>query len=596
MNSKIQSKLLKSALCTGLLLCAGVATVQASSSLVSFSVDMTGALNFVLGTDTVAVRGTFNGYGTYNLTNNSGGVNPYLFSGTVNDTSDANGGQVQYKFWNSDGSAANGGWENTVNGQNRAALLPSNSGGALVLPTAFFDDEGTPVAGYTMSFQVDMTQQRNVGAFTPGTSTVEVQGNFEGWSTGDTLTNDPTIMRTNGNLITSNVYVGTFALNAASPGQVDNFKYVIQPGAHYEQPASVNQDGTGNRFVAFVNNITNPIVFFSDAPPAPVVTNVATFSVDMSALVGGIFQPSDPVDVRGGFNNWSGGVNVCTNDPNAANTNIYSSVVPITDGVGATEQYKFTYTGANGLQWENPAPPTIGGNRFFLQPKLPATNLPVVFFSDVLPNEVVPVDTEVTFSVNMTGASEYPSHTAFDPATGQVFVNGVFGFLGWDTISLAAYQLTNNPVGSSNYSLTLLVPKGSPLSLTYKYGIYDGSNPSALDNEAAVGLNHFRYIRQTTNYAMPTDTFGNQFGEPIAFGSLSAGKPVAGKVPISWLGEPGVHLQSTTSLSPSSWVDLFETDGTNWVNGFISNNGFVSVTNYPTGGAKTFFRLIRPGH
>jgi len=450
-----------------------------------------------------------------------------------------------------------------------------------------------------MTFQVDMTQQININAFTPGTSTIEVRGNFEGWTAGlDYLTNDPTIMRTNGTLVTSNVYVGAFALNPASPGQTENFKFV--ENGNYEQPAAVNADGTGNRFAPFVNNYTNPIVYFSDAPPAPVVTVVATFSVDMSALIGGLFDPSqDYVDVRGTFNNWSQGVNICTNDPNAANTNIFSSVVTMTNGVGFTEQYKFTFYGTTvtGTDWENPAPPTVGGNRFFYLPNLSSTNLPVVYFSDVTPNSVLPEDTEVTFNIDMTGAKEYSSGTPFDPAADSVYLNADFlGWPAWTTLGLGAYQLTNNPVGSSNYSLTVPIQKGNPLSVTYKYGFFDGANQANLDDEAGFGVNHFRYLRQAPNYNMPTDIFGNQYNEPTAWGNLTVGSPTAGSVPVSWVGLPGVHLQTAAKLTGrSNWVDHLETDGTNWVSGSLTfSNGFVSVTNYPTSGGQTFFRLVKP--
>jgi hypothetical protein len=140
--------------------------------------------------------------------------------------------------------------------------------------------------------------------------------------------------------------------------------------------------------------------------------------------------------------------------------------------------------------------------------------------------------------------------------------------------------------------------------LTYKYAIYDGTNPNSLDNEAASGQNHFRYIRQAPNYSFPVDTFGNQYNEPIAWGSatgvnkmLTVGAPAAGHVPISWLGLPGVHLQTASKLTGSSnWVDHFETDGTNWVNGTTGINGFVSLTNYPASGGQTFFRLIKPAN
>jgi hypothetical protein len=67
----------------------------------------------------------------------------------------------------------------------------------------------------------------------------------------------------------------------------------------------------------------------------------------------------------------------------------------------------------------------------------------------------------------------------------------------------------------------------------------------------------------------------------ISFGNFKAGPAVAGHVPLSWLGRPGVHLQSRTSLSTGSWVDVPGTDG-------------LSATNYPISGATQFFRLIKP--
>ena len=54
---------------------------------------------------------------------------------------------------------------------------------------------------------------------------------------------------------------------------------------------------------------------------------------------------------------------------------------------------------------------------------------------------------------------------------------------------------------------------------------------------------------------------------------------------MSWLGRPGVHLQTTTNLAQWSWQDLLATDGATWSNGTMSTNGFVSVTNYPTSGS-----------
>ena len=67
----------------------------------------------------------------------------------------------------------------------------------------------------------------------------------------------------------------------------------------------------------------------------------------------------------------------------------------------------------------------------------------------------------------------------------------------------------------------------------------------------------------------------------LSFGNLKASQSTPGNVLLSWLGRPGVHLQTKSSLSSGSWVDHPETDA-------------LSSTNWPTSGGTTFFRLINP--
>lgn len=189
------------------------------------------------------------------------------------------------------------------------------------------------------------------------------------------------------------------------------------------------------------------------------------------------------------------------------------------------------------------------------------------------PGDLLPADTLVTFSVDMTDAVGTDAH-AFDPSADQVYINGVFGFVGWDATSLAAFQLTNNPPGSEIYSLQVLMPVGSPVEVTYKYSI------NGPDNEAAGGQNHVRFVRQVGSYVLPQDSFGNQLVED-SFGNLQASASTPGHVLISWLGRPGIHLQSSGGVSSGSWQDYPQTDG-------------AGSTNWPTAGAARFFRLIRP--
>jgi hypothetical protein len=95
-----------------------------------------------------------------------------------------------------------------------------------------------------------------------------------------------------------------------------------------------------------------------------------------------------------------------------------------------------------------------------------------------------------------------------------------------------------------------------------------------------------------SNYALPKDKFGNQYGEP-ATGNMAIGAPAGGHALVSWLGHPGIYLQTRSSLTSDSWQNLLWTDGTTWTNGLKSTNGFVSTTNYPTSGGQTYFRWTK---
>jgi hypothetical protein len=267
-----------------------------------------------------------------------------------------------------------------------------------------------------------------------------------------------------------------------------------------------------------------------------------------------------------------------TNDPAASNPNIYSGVWTFSDAPGTAEQYKFCIPPSG---WEQPTS-TGGNNRSF---NLAAANgplvLPVLFFSDLNVDDLLSTDTLVTFSVSMTNAVGTDSHV-FDPTTDGVYMNGYFlgqlsggsaGWLSWSQAGLAAYQLTNASP-SLVYSITLDMPKGDSLALTYKYSI-NGS-----DNEAASGSNHVRYVRAVGQYALPLDQFGQPYVEP-SFGNLKASLSTPGHVLVSWLGRPGVHLQTLSSLGSGAWQDHPETDG-------------LMSTNWPAASGSLFFRLIKP--
>ena len=551
----------KNRLLTALLLCAAAtSTVQAASSILKFSVDMSAQVagaTFTHGVDTVSVNGTFNGYAPYGLVR-SGLTDVY--TNTVNDTVDANGGKVAYKF------VINGGnWENTSSSQDRASRLPSVSGATLILPTPYFGDAGTPVAN-DIKFQVDMSQQIQLGLFTNDLSTLEVRGNFQGWTGGSQLFRDLSQVTTIGSLSFTNIYTNTFTYTA-SPEATAAFKYVAQPGTSWEGPNTINGQGNDlNRY--FANHAQAlPTVFFSDAPFAPIAK--VSFNVDMSAVL-----LSDPnynpatVTLNGSFNGWSADV-PCTNNPAAPNTNIYTGVVSI--GAGSTVFYQFRYNNG-GTVYDN-APG--GGNRAYTAPNVASTNLPAIYFNNVTLGDLLNVDTLVTFSVNMTNAVGTDAQV-WNSGTDTVFINGDFtGWQAWNPISLSALNCTNNPPGSEVYSYTTLLLKNRPRSVKYKYAL------NGADNEAPSGQDHFRYIRSTNGVAlMPLDKFGNQYGEP-KFGNLNIGPRTGAYVPVTWLGYPGVHLQTRSNLGSGTWQDQNNTDSQ-------------SSTNWPSSSASQFFRLVQP--
>ncbi len=421
-----------------LLLCAGWAA--SANVLVTFQVDMSNAA-FDSNSQTVAARGTFNGRSAFALTNNPHGANPNLWTGTTNIP--GNGTVMSYRYTIEPGAT----YEVVAEGANhdRLVTLPAADGSSLMLPQVYFGDSTPNPVTVSVTFQVDMAQQINTGAFNTNSSSVYTRGLFNGWGQVAPMTNDPAILRTNQfGLVTSDVYVYTVDVTG-SPGQTTDFKYYIDTGSNWESPAPGTGDpaDNNNRFFNLGSGATQslPILFFNDAPYAPVATNIITFQVDMTAQITlGNFDPgTGTVEVRGNFNSWGTPQILCTNNPADPNTNIYRAVVTITDGVGVEEQYKFWASVSANSGWE-----TMADNRTVAIVRGTAQTLPVVFFSNQDPADFLPADTVVSFSVDMAQAVGTDAH-AFAPASDQVFINGApNGFATWDA---SLPMLTNNPVG-----------------------------------------------------------------------------------------------------------------------------------------------------
>jgi hypothetical protein len=641
----------------GLLLCAvGIMTAQASSTFITFSVNMAtnlanGSFNppppAGTGSDTVGVFGTFNGYAPgFQLI--QVGIST-VYTNTYNDTADPNGTPVAYRFYiNNTGS----GLEPLSCYDNRAAYTPTNSGASLVLPTSFYGGNG-PVISINTKFQVDMSEEIELGHFSKG-GALYIAGSFNGWggAIGNPqylVTNDPSILITNfnfgipGGLVESNVYTRTLPITTCAnlgtgsgglsvTNEIQEWKYVEMPGSSWETPGPFSDDHSGNRF--FLDNTSQvlPIVSFSDLPYSP-LANV-TLNVDMSGVISyDTNYVRNSVSVWGTFNGFSSGI-AMTNNPAAQNTNLFSAVVNMGEGSAITYQFRYTNSAVAAsaqFPWVyDYATDSVFNNNSRRTISLPVTdtvlntNVPAVFFLDLALDDYLPQATPVFFSVDMNGAVA-TNGIAFNPSSDDVYINGMFANGGGTPYPQAWYAWSGgaNPVtapagyqmireGSTTiYTNTIILPAGTVVGLQYQYGIDPGRlNQGPVENEAASGANHIRVVRSTVfnPYTMPADTFTNQpYQEPLfapgniyegigtlAGGNLNVGKQSGGAVPVTWLGRPGAHLQTKSSLASGSWQDIWATDGTNWTTGNSSINGFVSQTNWPTGGGTTFFRLVKP--
>ncbi len=629
----------------GLMLCAaGIMTVQAQTTLI-FSVDMAtnianGSFNppapAGTGTDTIDVRGAFNGWAPLLLAQQ--GTSTVWTNSAVDS---ANGVTFDYKFY------LDGNGETTACYDNRTAMLPATPGATLVLPTHFYNDIG-PGITINVKFQVDMTEQLLLGNFKPlSGDTVVIAGAFDGWSTAPgaqfTLTNDPSIRVTNNTvtpaLVFSNVYTITAPITQCSAytglpatNASQDFKYVIMPEGNWEASSSADSNDNGNRWLTETGNQTLPLVFFADQPYS--IAHL-TFNLDMSGVAKYDTNfIAGSVTAWGTFNGWAGGVQL-NNSLAAPNTNLYSATVTVGEGAPYTVQFRYTnaYTGAWVYDYgQDGGPNSANNNNYRHTFNFPVTGAPLYtnlnyYFNDLAPDDYLPQDTAVQFSVDMTGAVA-TNGVAFVPGTDGLYINGMFAGATPSQPDPAAgtsqlwYPWTSgvNPVAAPPgyqmmregateiYTNTIIMPKGTPVALSYQYGIDVGNaNGGPVENEALPQNVHYRGVRSTqfNPYVMPTDTFSaNPYVEPffstgnigangsLTGGNLTVGAPVAGKVPVSWLGRPGANLQSASSLS-GPWQNIPSTDGTNWTIGSSSTNGFVSVTNWPSSG-NTFFRLVKP--
>jgi hypothetical protein len=428
----------------------------------------------------------------------------------------------------------------------------------------------------TVSFMIDMSTE------TGGTPTaVYLSGSFNGWpyeTAGASLIN-----------VSGTIWSNSFAITDP-PGTIEQCKF---------QDSVSGWESINNReFIVGPTTATEvlPLTQWNVNTTWPTPTNYATFQVDMSAQValGNFIPGTGTITVSGDFEGWDSGLPLTNNPSLSGNaSNVYSAVCPLVSFLPDTINYKFRMNGG----YESPTS-THGNNR---QATI-ATDyqvLPLVFYSD---NSIYDLITHlpitVTFTLYMTNGSVDDAGYAFNSSSDTLWINGDF-LNNWNGGTWpgpvddfpAAQQMIE--VGLSDYyTNSFVLPVGNSVYLNYQYSI------DSQDNENGFQTNHIREVRSYgPTYSFPTDSWSwnvlqgqgvtaypnpgitaTNIVEPD-FGYLAIGSQAAGKLPITWLGRPGVVLQNTATLT-GSW-------------NIVSGTDAAQTNNWPNAGGNQFFRLLK---
>ncbi|MDA7540763.1 CBM20 domain-containing protein [bacterium] len=401
----------------------------------------------------------------------------------------------------------------------------------------------------TTTFRVDMSVQIAIGRYDPGNDLLMVRGPFNSW-VGTDLT-----FVAGSNFI----YEAEIDIFETDGAQAD-FKFFIASvtsGDIWEGNVGTGENGN-RRFNYQAGGQILETVFFDDLETNPGGGVKVTFQVNMAPLLqDGLFLPEfDWLEVRGAFNSWAAGFElepISEGSPIYAGSTTIKSIAP-----GDSVEYKYVY---NGGQWEN------GSNRKFILAEQALQVLPIRYFSDIRPDSSLTEDTKIVISVNMNNALAL-NGTPFNLETDRVYINGEFSEFTWWEWSFPpdGFELLDDGTAESGdavegdgiYSIKFQALAGQPKRIEYKFSI------NGEDSEADFQNNHIRYIRETGNYPLPVDQFGNMVHEPEVLSSnlgvITINGPVDGMVTLSWENTDAV-LQHSESLAPSSWQNIPNSQG-----------------------------------
>ena len=287
---------------------------------------------FNTNTDTVYVRGSFNGWGGVSAGYQLIQVGPTLFSNTVDVVQYLNQ-SVDYKFE----GVSFPGYEQPVTlcGGNRTLLITNLNMSA---PLAYYSDRKLSDPDRTLTFNVDMSVERNFGQFDPDLGHgVSMPGSFNNWDVrarplsplADPLTNIYTTTITYQHYPTNACPFGAYKFFITDNGAARN--------SGYEAPIST---GSGNRSFSITSSAQTNSFYYNDENPNFRITSVQKLDADNARVVfqsfpargsinpGGVYQ----IDTRSSLTSpWTSN--------NTVNSTASSTAVTNSGLTGASQQY-----------------------------------------------------------------------------------------------------------------------------------------------------------------------------------------------------------------------------------------------------------------
>jgi len=174
------------------------------------------------------------------------------------------------------------------------------------LGTSTFNFGALPTPTNYVTFQIDMSAQVLLGAFTNGdpNGSITVSGDFEGWNNGLPLTNNPTL---SGN--SSNIYSAILPVVSFLPDTI-NYKFRMNGG--WESPASTS--GNNRQATLTSSNTVLPLVFYNDNSTYDLLQQPITVTFTLYMPNGTLDDTgyaynnaSDTLWINGDYVGWEGG-------------------------------------------------------------------------------------------------------------------------------------------------------------------------------------------------------------------------------------------------------------------------------------------------